>query len=286
MKPTRPYDIDRTRYETLPDALAARLGSPDVGLTHIDPSGAERSRSWRDLQLASRRRGAWLRERAGLARGQTVGLALPNDFRFVECLFGVWAVGAIPVTLARPGIFSGLSIERVRHILADSGVTALLCAREDLEDFEALGGDVALIPVDSGELSGGYVLDDPHTPGPEEPALVQYTSGSTSRPKGVTLSHGNLARNAHHATVTYDYSAEPSLLSWLPFYHDLGLVGALLVSVTRGLPMFVMEPTTFLTDPLVWLRAMSRHRCTLTHVQNLALAHCPVSYTHLRAHET
>ncbi len=141
-----------------------------------------------------------------------------------------------------------------------------------MPDFEALAEDVTLVPVDAS--TGELLLGDVVAPRPRDAALIQYTSGSTSRPKGVTLTHGNLAANAFGITDGFPYTDSPALVSWLPFYHDLGLVGALLASVMRDLPLFVMEPTTFLTDPRIWLGAMSRHQCTLTHVQNLALGHC------------
>ena len=275
MKPDRDYGIDSTEHATLLHAFASRSDCHDIGVTFTDEEGRDHQTSWAELVTRARRRATWLAQRTRIQPGQPVGLALPNDTTFIESLFATWILGALPVTLARPGLFGAGTMERARHIIEDAGLRHILCASADASDFADLDASLTVHTVDG-------PLDDT-TPArafdlgvitPSSPGVIQYTSGSTSRPRGVALTHHNLAQNCYYMTADYHFEPREALTSWLPFYHDMGLIAELLVTVYRRLPFYLLETMTFLQDPMVWLSSISRHRATISHIPNFALAHC------------
>ena len=115
-------------------------------------------------------------------------------------------------------------------------------------------------------------------PTPDDTAFLQYTSGSTSDPKGVELSHGNLIANVKAiARALYRPGQQQSTVSWLPLYHDMGLIGTLFVSLAGQVPLVLIPPLSFLKDPSCWLRAISDHRATVTVAPNFAFGYCAKS---------
>ena len=112
------------------------------------------------------------------------------------------------------------------------------------------------------------------TPKSHEVALLQYTSGSTGNPKGVPLTHGNLLTNIWAIGKGFGAGDGDVMVSWLPLYHDMGLIGMCLVSFVHGLPLVLMAPDEFLSRPVRWLRAFSRYRGTMTAAPNFAYAIC------------
>ncbi len=106
-------------------------------------------------------------------------------------------------------------------------------------------------------------------------ALIQYTSGSTGDPKGVVLSHANLLANIRAMGEALEAGSNDVFVSWLPLYHDMGLIGAWLGCLYYGVPTVIMPPLAFLADPARWLRAIDRHRATLSAAPNFAFELCP-----------
>ena len=113
----------------------------------------------------------------------------------------------------------------------------------------------------------------PYIPG-DDIAFLQYTSGSTSTPKGVMVSHGNLMANARAFEEGMSISADDIFVSWLPLYHDMGLIGGLLQPIHRGIPAVLMAPKFFIERPVRWLEAISRHRATVSGAPNFAFQLC------------
>jgi len=275
MKPNRDYFANTDQHKTLLHAFVALEGTSDIGVTCTNVRGDDSAFSWSSLVERARKRATWLQENANINPYQTIGLALPNDTSFIECLFACWMLGGIPVPLARPGLFGPQTLERTRHIIKDAGLKHILYVEEDLKHFTALDEAVELIlPAPTDDCEPFLFSSERFPCSPSEPGLIQYTSGSTSRPRGVVLTHDNLAQNCHHITVEHTFGPRESFTSWLPFYHDMGLIAELLTTVYQGLPFFLMEPMAFLQDPFSWLSVISRHQCTMTHVPNFALAHC------------
>jgi thioester reductase-like protein len=103
-----------------------------------------------------------------------------------------------------------------------------------------------------------------------ELAFLQYTSGSTGRPKGVRVAHTNLLHNAGVIQRHFEMTAHDKVLSWLPLYHDMGLIGCLLAPLMAGASVYLLRETSFLSNPVVWLKAISQHRATLSGAPNFA----------------
>ena len=124
------------------------------------------------------------------------------------------------------------------------------------------------------DLPGAAEMALPRTKEPEAMALIQYTSGSTGAPKGVVLSHANILANVRALGSALEVSGADTFVSWLPVYHDLGLIGAWLGSLYYGAPLVLMPPQRFLLRPERWLWAIHRHRGTLSAAPNFAFDLC------------
>ena len=124
------------------------------------------------------------------------------------------------------------------------------------------------------ELSRAGAIEQPLPAGPDTIALIQYTSGSTGDPKGVVLTHANLLANIRAMGEALAASSSDVFVSWLPLYHDMGLIGAWLGALHYGVPTVIMPPLAFLADPGRWLRAIGRHRATLSAAPNFAYELC------------
>ena len=105
-------------------------------------------------------------------------------------------------------------------------------------------------------------------------ALIQYTSGSTGAPKGVALSHANLLANIRAFGEAFELTGDDVGVTWLPLYHDMGLIGAWFGPLYHGMPIVSMSPLAFLAKPVRWLEAISRHRGTITAAPNFAFDLC------------
>jgi acyl-CoA synthetase (AMP-forming)/AMP-acid ligase II len=105
-------------------------------------------------------------------------------------------------------------------------------------------------------------------------AMLQYTSGSTSQPKGVMLSHANLMANVHAIHQAFGVRSGDSSVFWLPMYHDMGLVGGVLVPLFAGATNVSISPATFLQSPITWLAAISKYRATISGGPNFAYDLC------------
>lgn len=132
--------------------------------------------------------------------------------------------------------------------------------------------DLKWIQVDN-VLNAGKTIDAAPRYNPQsELAFLQYTSGSTSAPKGVMVTAQNLASNIHHMCNQCDFRDDMITVSWLPQYHDMGLIGTYMKSVYAGGSGYYMSPMGFLKDPLQWLRLMARVKCTFSVVREYFLS--------------
>ena len=269
-----------TEANTLPEVLLWHLerhpARPHILLE--DDSGRSQVLSYAEL-YARAGRVAGLLQRRGLSRGQTVALLLPTGTDYFFGFFGVLLAGGIPVPLYPPARPEQLEEHLNRHarILenADSRflltlpearlIARLLQARLPglrgiLTPEEAAAGDPASAPLAN--------------PRAEDLAFLQYTSGSTGDPKGVMLRHADLLANIRAMGRAIAVNSEDVFVSWLPLYHDMGLIGAWLGSLYFGLPLVIFSPLAFLARPLRWLEAIGRHRGTLSAAPNFAYELC------------
>jgi 1-acyl-sn-glycerol-3-phosphate acyltransferase len=213
-----------------------------------------------------------------LQPGDNVALMLPTGLDYFFSFFGVLLAGGVPVPLyppLRPSQFED-HLHRHRHILSNGQARLLITAPEAKPLARFLKAHVATLRriVTVTELqNSGVSCATPPIP-PEATAFLQYTSGSTGIPKGVILSHTNLLANIRAMGRAIGACPEDCFVSWLPLYHDMGLIGAWLGSLYHGCQLVVMPPLSFLLHPDRWLRAIHRHRGTLAASPNFGYELC------------
>jgi fatty-acyl-CoA synthase len=256
-----------------PGAHAAHGGAPPLG---VDAS--EVSFSFTAIERVSARFGGAL-QALGLRKGDRVALILPNNDDFVLCFLGAIRAGIIPVPIYPPMALGQLQayVDNTRHIVAKSGARALVTTNK----IKRLLGTVQaacpaleqVVAVEGIRESTEPLKSERITL--EDVAFLQFTSGSTSRPKGVTLTHGNLAANIkcimeHGLRIR----AEDTAISWLPLYHDMGLIGFVLAPLYHTVPIVYLPPLLFLKRPVSWLQAFSRHKAHIAYAPNFGYALC------------
>lgn len=217
--------------------------------------------------------------RAGIPAGATVALMLPTGSAYLHCFLGVLLAGAIPVPIYPPTRLAQLEEHVQRHagILGNAGVDTLVTFQEARGAARLLRARVPTLRtvLGIGELLQGERLETTrHAPSADSIAMLQYTSGSTGAPKGVVLTHANLLANIRAMGRAVRASDSDVFVSWLPLYHDMGLIGAWLGSLYYGCLFVVMPPTTFLARPARWLRAIHDYRATLSASPNFGYELC------------
>ncbi|BBC32999.1 hypothetical protein SGFS_042930 [Streptomyces graminofaciens] len=239
---------------------------PDGTSNHIE------SWTYGDLKRNSDAVAARLRS-AGHS-GDRVVLAGQPGLRFVAGLMGILQVGATAVPAFPPT--NRRAVTRLRSILADCAPGAILAEPRHERRFTgmAAGGDVlpGLIPLDLDDELPSKAADDPVRP--TDTALIQYSSGSTGDPKGVELTHANLMSNCHAIGRHIGAEDDRVGLTWLPPYHDMGLIGTIMLALHGGWPLLMMTPEHFVQQPARWLQAITEHRVTITVAPNFAFQLC------------
>ncbi len=270
----------RTLAQCIEDAAKAE---PTLGFRFIPEdgsaaNGSEASFSYTAIERASARYGGAL-QALGLRKGDRVALILPTNEDFVLAFFGAIRAGIIPVPIYPPLGLGQLQsyLDNTRHIVAKCGARALVTSSKikrllgtvqascpALEQVVAIEGIRESMEPLKAEKIG---LDDV--------AFLQFTSGSTSRPKGVTLTHGNLAANIKCIMEDgLQIRPEDHGISWLPLYHDMGLIGFVLAPLAHRIPIAFLPPLLFLKRPISWFQAVTRHKGTIAYAPNFAFALC------------
>ncbi|MBB5495981.1 AMP-binding protein [Paraburkholderia sp. MM5384-R2] len=232
--------------------------------------------SYGDLDRRAAAAASGLR-RHGIGPGDTVALMLATGWDYFVSFVAILMSGAVPVPIYPPARVSQIEEHVRRHaaVLSNAGAKALIASPEVAGVGRLLKLHVpalqqvltaAQIGVDRNETSVPLAASDI--------ALLQYTSGSTGDPKGVMLTHANLLANIRAMGARMQVTSADVLVSWLPLYHDMGLIGAWFGPMYFGMPLVVMPPTVFLARPERWLRLIQRYRGTLTAAPNFAYAHC------------
>jgi len=209
----------------------------------------------------------------GFACDSVVALMLPTSPEYLHAFFGVLLAGGIPVPLYPPTHRSQLKehIERQAAILDNAGAGALITFPQAQPLARSLRAKVPSLRriLCAAHFSQAHRTARPPPPlAPDSIALLQYTSGSTGSPKGVVLTHAHLLANIRAMGKAIAASGEDVFVSWLPLYHDMGLIGAWLGSLYFGCRLILMPPTAFLARPGRWLRAIHEHRATLSAAPN------------------
>ena len=263
---------------SLTEALDWHVGATPER-THIrilDESGTGDDITYAALHREAASMAAGLLER-DVMPGDTVAIMLPTSRAYFVTFAGVLLAGAVPVPIYPPARPSQLADHLRRHtgILANARAALLVTVPEAVPLGNLLRSNVeslrhVTVPESLMAAAGG-ALPRPRS---VDLALVQYTSGSTGQPKGVALTHENLLANIRAMGQAAGVSGADTFVSWLPLYHDMGLIGAWLSSLYFGIPLVVMGPQVFLTRPSRWLWAIHANRGTISAGPNFAYELC------------
>jgi len=247
-------------------------------VTFVRAAGDERVVSFPDLWLEARRRAHALLS-LGLERGDRVALILTEPDEFVLTFIAALTAGVVAVPMYPPQTLAKMEAygDTVRHILAASGAKVLItndALKPLIAEHLASGADGARVVLEREVREApGFEGQAPEPVRPEDLAFLQFTSGSTSRPKGVMVTHENLSVNSH--AIMFDgLKSTPADrgVSWLPLYHDMGLIGFVIAPLYALVQVMFLPTMGFIRRPSIWLDAIHRFRGTITFAPNFAFA--------------
>lgn len=265
----------RSLVEVLEFHAAAHPERPHV---HLLGEGEERQTlTYGDLLAGSRRVAAGLMAH-GIQPREQVAIMLPTSAPYLVTFLGTLIAGAVPVPIYPPARPAQIEDHLRRHaaILDNACCVALVTVREARGVARLLK---SLVPSLRTVFTTDQLAPDAAAPvlprvEPTDTAMLQYTSGSTGQPKGVVLNHANLLANIRAMGHAAQVSADDVMVSWLPLYHDMGLIGAWLCSLYYALPLVLMSPLSFLVRPERWLWAIHRYRGTIAASPNFGYELC------------
>jgi fatty-acyl-CoA synthase len=265
-----------SRLHTLPEALAA-ASHTDQGFVFIGDGGEVR-RSFAELRRQALGVAHALSAQ-GLRPGDLVALVIADAEPFLTALFGVSVAGLVPASLYPPATMSDLPryVAQTAGILRTARARAVITTAALRPAFDAWLADCPdLELVLSRDALDGPPVETAARITLDDLAFVQFTSGSTSAPKGVALTHRSLASNieAINGPAGIDVRPDDSGMSWLPLYHDMGLVGMTLGALYSGRSTVLLPPHAFVKRPITWLRAISQYRSTVSFAPNFAYDLC------------
>ena len=265
-------------YTTLIDVLESNRGA-DRAVTYVDGENSERRVPYGDVY--KRALGILYHLQAlGAQRGDKMIIFLSNNEQFLD---GFWAAvcgGVTPVPLA-----VGISDEHRHKLLRVArklGKPLLYTDSKNLERLAALAAQVGESALFEELKARSFLVESItdisrpgrlHRPSPDDLAFIQFSSGSTSEPKGVMLTHGNLIANTQGATAVGKYNDQDVTLSWMPLTHDMGLIGFYLIQFANRVHINLMPTELFVRRPLLWLQVASKKRVTLTCSPNFGYRH-------------
>ena len=267
MRPTTLVDILESNRET------------GRAVTYIDGENAERRLGYAEVH--TRALGILHHLQAmGAQRGDKMIIFLSNNEQFLDAFWAAVCGGIVPVPLA-----VGISDEHRHKLLRVArklGKPLLYTDSKSLQRLQTLAAEVKEAELFAGLKARTFLVESVtdisrsgklHRAGPEDLAFIQFSSGSTSEPKGVMLTHGNLIANIESATAVGKYNDQDVTLSWMPLTHDMGLIGFYLVQFAARAQVHLMPTDLFVRRPLLWLQMASRKRATLTCSPNFGYRH-------------
>ncbi|MBT9300751.1 non-ribosomal peptide synthetase [Pseudomonas sp. TAE6080] len=266
------FELPRTLVQSLqrraaqtPDQVALRFLAESADDTVV--------LSYRDLDLRARTIAAALQASAGL--GERAVLLFPSGPDYVAAFFGCLYAGVIAVPAYPPESTRRHHQERLLSIIADAEPRLLLTSSGLRDSLGQIQEAPPLLCVDElhSDIAAGWATPNLQD---DDIAFLQYTSGSTALPKGVQVTHGNLVANELLIRRGFGIDLNPDdvIVSWLPLYHDMGLIGGLLQPIFSGVPCVLMSPAYFLGRPLRWLEAISQYRGTISGGPDFAYRLC------------
>jgi acyl-CoA synthetase (AMP-forming)/AMP-acid ligase II len=198
-----------------------------------------------------------------------VGILCPQTADYLVAMLACLAADRVAVPLFAPG--NARSMQRLNSVLSDSDVREVITVDKFRDTVRgATAGDTLVLCTDHERLG---TRSDPAEAKPADIAYLQYTSGSTRNPTGVCVTQGNLMAGVRQLSSAFNLTADSRLVSWLPLYHDMGLV-FLFTALLTGAPVHVLSPQDFVTNPIRWLRVISDYKATHSVTPNSGLDLC------------
>lgn len=240
-------------------------------LRFLHDDGGSEALTYGELERRVRAVATWLQART--TPGDRVVLLLPSSVDYVVGFYGCLFAGVIAIPAYPPESIRPQHLQRLRVIVEDCEPRLILAEPTMCEAIgQAFAPRALLGPVaPAAGLEGEWrrpVLDA------DDVAFLQYTSGSTAAPKGVQVTHANLVANGHLIRKSLGFTTDDTMVSWLPLYHDMGLICGLLQPIFTGFPCVLMSTRSFLERPVRWLEAISRFRGTLSGAPDFAYRLC------------
>jgi fatty-acyl-CoA synthase len=272
--PEAPAPEDAT---TLNSYLERVTGRPDAGLRFLDRGERAHQVGWADVRDRARAVCGGL-QAMGVRHGDRVALVFPTGLEFFAAFFGALLAGAVPAPLYPPVRLGRLN-EYLRRTARMLEVTKAAVVLADVRVKRILGEAVAL----ARPRLGCRTLDElpradgePAAVAPADLALIQFSSGTTVDPKPVALSHRGIVAQTEILNSFFQDTEElrHSCVSWLPLYHDMGLIGCVFPALSREAELTLIGPELFVARPALWLRAISRYRATISPAPNFAYGLC------------
>lgn len=259
--------------KTLPDLLQARAAR-EGGATFLRylEEDAEEVLSFSDLHATALRFGSGLPD---LPSGSRILVATSNPREFAQAFFGIIYRGHIPIPVPAPRL--GDSISAWDRLLDRSGACAAYvdeAMADRWRDSSRMQGCRIEILSERRILAEAHAGFQTCSPSPDDVAFLQFTSGSTSSPKGVIVTHGNILANEALIKESFGHTSSTIFGSWLPLYHDMGLIGGLLQPLFLGVEAVFLTPMSFLQKPGRLLAAISRHGVTTCGMPDFGYLHC------------
>ena len=262
--------------ETLNDARDAVARIEHKGFTFLDRDLKPAYWSFAAMCAESRRIGACL-QRLWLKKGDRLALAVSSPEDCVLCFLGAIDAGLLPVPMYPPMALGRLDsyMDRAQGILRVSGAKALLTTRDLVPVLRPARDDVptlkSILEMETLERQNGNAPPRGAVARPEEACFLQFTSGSTSAPRGVIVTHRNLLANARAMIDALEVRSDTDrAVSWLPLYHDMGLIGFVIATLVAQLPVVFIPTISFVKHPGVWMETVNKYRATVTFGPNFA----------------
>lgn len=262
---------------TLPAAIRQLAEHTDRGFVFVRGDGKERFCSFAEIGEQSQRRAADLHAR-GLKKGDRLAIVVPEPDEFVLSFLGAVMGGIVPVPIYPQLSFKNVESyhDTVTHIANASGASMLLTTASTKPYVDPVLSRApsmkSIVTVDEIGADDNGTIDVAIEP--EDLAFLQFTSGSTSRPKGVMVTHRNLAWNSESFMIhglQKDSSFDKGV-SWLPLFHDMGLIGFVIGPLFTNIPVVFIPTASFVRNPRIWLDKIHQHRGTITYAPNFAFA--------------
>ncbi len=265
--------LSETTTATILGALCRHVDTHGdvVAYTFLKSNNERLSITYRELDQRARCIACGLLQRAEPA--DRALLMYPAGLEFIEAFLGCLYAGIVAVPAYPPK--KNRNVGRILSIADDCTPRLLLCALETKRDVEGEFAEsvrgASVVVTDELDSACKGSLPEIRS---DQLAFLQYTSGSTAAPKGVMVSHGNIVANELLIQKYFQFNKQSIMVSWLPMFHDMGLIGGILAPLFVGFPSVLMPPNTFLREPIKWLRAVTEFRGTCTGAPNFAYDLC------------